>query len=108
MLQIFKGGVIRAISTTFIFGGARLLIVYVIVLPLVLSGKPLTPKGVITALSLINVIRVVFLIYVVRCFYVVYEAYVAIVRIQVNSGTSAFFMKRVLTLTTLLHVEFCI
>ncbi len=83
MLQVFKGGVVRAVSSTFIFGGAKLIIVYLIVLPFILSGNTLTPKSVITTLSLINVIRLVFVIFVVRCFFVVYEAYVAIVRIQV-------------------------
>ncbi|XP_064381882.1 ATP-binding cassette sub-family C member 4-like isoform X1 [Halichondria panicea] len=82
VLQVFKGGVVRAVSGTFIYGGARLIIVYLIVLPFILSGNTLTPKSVITTLSLINVIRLVFIIFVVRCFFVVYEAYVAIVRIQ--------------------------
>ncbi len=85
VLQLFKGGVIRAISSTFIFGGARLLIIYIIIFPFTLSGNSLSPKRVITTLSLINVIRLIFLIFVVRCFFVVYEAYVAIVRIQVSS-----------------------
>ena len=80
---MFKGGVVRAVSSTFIFGGARLIIVYLIVLPFTLSGNTLTPKSVITTISLIYVIRLVFIISVVRCFFVVYEAYVAIVRIQV-------------------------
>ena len=84
VVQVFKGGVVRAVSSTFIFGGARLIIVYLIVLPFTLSGNTLTPKSVITTISLIYVIRLVFIISVVRCFFVVYEAYVAIVRIQVR------------------------
>ncbi len=86
VLQVFKGGVVYAVSRSFIFGGARLIIVYLIVLPFTLSGNTLTPKSVITILSLINVIRLVLIVFVVRCFFVVYEAYVAIVRIQVRTN----------------------
>ena len=83
MYQILKGGMIRAISTAFIIGGTRVIIVFLIILPFTLAGGSFSPRSIVTALSLINVIRITLLIFVVACFFACYEAYVAIVRIQV-------------------------
>ena len=80
---MFKGGVIRATSTAFIFGVARMVLIFLIILPFTLAGGSFSPGRIITTLSLINVIRITLLVFVVRCFFTVYEAYVAIVRIQV-------------------------
>lgn len=83
MAQVFKGGVIRSIATGFNFGVAKACIIYLIVLATVLDGRLLTPRSVITTLSLINVIRLTIVVFPVRCFFTVYEGYVAILRIQV-------------------------
>ena len=80
---MFYGGVIRATSIAFIFGVVRLVIIYLIILPFTLAGGSFSPGSIITTLSLINVISVTILVFIVRCFFAVYEAYVAIVRIQV-------------------------
>ena len=80
---MFYGGVIRGTSIAFIFGVAKLVVMYLIILPFTLAGGSFSPGSIITTLSLINVIRITFLVFIVRCFFTVYEAYVAIVRIQV-------------------------
>ncbi len=84
VLKVLQGGIIRAISTAFVFSVSKLSIMYLIVLPFSLTGSSLSPRSVITTLSLIDVIRLRLVSFVVQSFFLVYEAYVAIVRIQVR------------------------
>ena len=83
VMLIAKGGIIRALTTAFNFGGSITFIFGTTFLVYTGSERELNAQRVFTTLSLVNLLRQITVIFVVDAFYLMYEASVANARIQV-------------------------